>query len=284
MHEAIERLLDVLRPEPVAERRYRVGHLAPPGSHLFGGQVLAQGLAAAHREADGRLAHSLHAYFLRRGNTGHPIELSVEPLRASRAFTTFQVVASQEGAPILQMIVSCHDDEPGPDHQIPMDEVGPPSGEAYERALLRVMTPAGTSDREIEFELPVEIRGVGGVGLFSTDVRAPQARCWLRMRDTVPLDPALHQCLFAYASDYAIMVPAFNPHPLTVTDLQSASLDHAIWFHRRFRMDDWLLFELDSPVATGARGVGRGLLYTREGRLVASCAQEGLLRPQRSNA
>jgi acyl-CoA thioesterase-2 len=104
----------------------------------------------------------------------------------------------------------------------------------------------------------------------------------MRVRDALPDDPALHQCLFAYASDYAIMAPALNPHPMPVTALQSASLDHAIWFHRDFRIDEWLLFELDSPVAHGARGVGRGLLYTRDGLLVASCVQEGLLRPLRS--
>ena len=123
--------------------------------------------------------------------------------------------------------------------------------------------------------------GVGGVGLFSTDVKPPQARFWLRVRGELPDDPSLHQALFAYASDYAIMAPALNPHPISVTSLLSASLDHAVWFHRPFRMDEWLFFELDSPIASGGRGVGRGLLYTREGELVASCVQEGLLRPLR---
>jgi acyl-CoA thioesterase len=139
-----------------------------------------------------------------------------------------------------------HVHEEGLQHQIPMDEVEPPSGETYERALLRTMTPDAQRDSA---------------------------------EDAVPDDPALHQCLFAYASDYAIMAPIVQPHPVPITALQSASLDHAIWFHRDFRMDDWLLFELDSPVATGARGIGRGLLYSRDGALVASCVQEGLIRP-----
>ena len=166
-----------------------------------------------------------------------------------------------------------------------MDDVGEPEGETYERGLLRAMTPQGQEKKaslgpeEPSFELPVEIRGVGGLALFTSEVRPPQARCWMRMRGALPDDPALHQCLFAYASDYAIMAPAVHPHPFPVTALQSASLDHAVWFHRPFRMDEWLLFELDSPVATGARGIGRGLLYTRDGQLVASCVQEALLRP-----
>lgn len=254
------------------------------GNHLFGGQVLAQGLVAASRVAGSGTAHSLHAYFLRRGTPREPIRFDVETLRRSRAFRTFQVTASQAGTPILQMSVSHHEPEPGPVHQIPMDDVGPPEGEAYERALLRAMTPEGQGDEAIPFELPVEIRGVGGLALFSSDVKPPRARCWMRVRGALPDEPQLHQSLFAYASDYAIMAPALHPHPFPVTAIQSASLDHALWFHREFRMDEWLLFELDSPVAVGARGIGRGLLYTRDGTLVASCVQEGLLRPGRGPA
>ncbi len=282
VHPVLERLLEVLHPRSLGDGAYQAGHLAEPGDHLFGGQVLAQALAAAHREHGEGLAHSLHAYFLQRGDTSDPIRLEVEELRRSRAFHTFQVTARQRTRSILQMSVSFHEHESGPDHQIPMDDVGPPQGEAYERALLRAMTPAGFEDDDTPFELPVEIRAVGGIGLFSPELEPPQARCWMRVRDRVPDDPALHQCLFAYASDYAIMVPALNPHPFTVPDLQSASLDHALWFHRAFRMDEWLLFELDSPVATAARGIGRGLLYTRDGTLVGSCVQEGLLRPRRT--
>jgi acyl-CoA thioesterase-2 len=125
----------------------------------------------------------------------------------------------------------------------------------------------------------VEIRGSANAALFTDRVEPPRAHCWMRVRGALPDDPALHQCLFAYASDYTIMAPIVQPHPVPITVLQSASLDHAIWFHRDFRMDDWLLFQLDSPVATGARGIGRGLLYARDGTLLASCVQEGLIRP-----
>jgi len=278
-HPALRRLLDVLELVPVGGQVWRGGSLEDMGDRLFGGQVLAQGLAAAQRATGAGPAHSLHACFLHRGTPHEPIDFEVETVRRSRAFVTSFVTANQRRGAILQMHVSYHRLEPGPSHQLPMDAVGGPEGEAYERAMLQVMTPHGFEGDELPFELPVEIRGVGGVGLFDTEVKPPQARCWMRMRAALPDDLVLHQCLFAYASDYAIMAPTLNPHPLPVTAMQSASLDHAIWFHGDFRMDDWLLFELDSPVARHARGLGRGLLYTRGGTLVASCVQEGLLRP-----
>jgi acyl-CoA thioesterase-2 len=278
MHPALERLLGVLELEPAGERTWEARQPDFETEHLFGGQVLAQGLVAAHRESEEGACHSLHAYFLKRGTTQEPIRFEVMQLRRSRAFRTYQVMAIQSIGPILQMTLSYHDAEPGPSHQIPMDEVGPPQGEAYERALLQVMTPGGWDDHTA-FELPVEIRSVGDLGLFSTEVNPPKARCWMRVRGELPDAPVLHQCLFAYASDYAIFTPAVNPHPAPITAFQSASLDHAIWFHRSFRMDEWTLFELDSPVATAARGIARGLLYSRDGSLVASCVQEGLLRP-----
>jgi acyl-CoA thioesterase-2 len=284
MNSALDNLLRVIRPERQADGSYRAGHPREGGHHLFGGQVMAQGLAAAAQELGDGLANSLHAHFLRRGTPARPIHFRVEELRQSRAFRTALVTADQGDAPILQMTVSYHAEEPGPIHQIPMDDVGPPEGEGYERALLSAMTPEGLQDEAMPFELPVEIRGIGGIGLFNREVKAPQARCWMRVRGQVEDDRQLQQVLFAYASDYAIMVPALNAHPIVVSDIQSASLDHAIWFHRPFRMDEWLLFELDSPVAAGARALGRGLLYTQAGELVASCVQESLVRPLRSTA
>jgi acyl-CoA thioesterase-2 len=283
MHPAVERLCAALELERLDERAFQGRSIDEMGQHLFGGQVLAQALAAANHFSEGVLAHSLHAYFLQRGTPREPIRFEVRELRRSRAFRTHQVTASQPRGPILQMGVSYHLPEPGPDHQIPMDQVGPPRGEAYERALMRAMAPRIQHDDDTPFELPVEIRGVGGLALFTSEVKPPKALCWMRVRGEVPEDPALHQCLFAYASDYAIFAPVVNPHPRPITAFQSASLDHAIWFHRHFRIDEWVLFELDSPAAAAARGVGRGLLYTRDGELVASCVQEGLLRPLRDS-
>jgi len=280
MHESLANLTASFEVVPIGDGLYRGDLPGWHGPHLFGGQALAQGLAAANRFVEGALANSFHAYFLSRGNAHDPVEYSVEGLRASRSFHTLAVTARQAGKRILALQVSYHVEEPGPVHQIPMDEVGPPTGDYYERALLQVNSPDDLGGIE-SFELPVEIRGVGGIGLFDSEIRPPQARFWLRARDPLPDDPSLHQCLFAYSSDYPIMAPAFNPHPHTVKSLQTASLDHAIWFHQRFRMDEWLLFELDSPVAHGARSTGRGLLYSRDGSLVASCVQESLVRPIR---
>jgi acyl-CoA thioesterase-2 len=245
--------------------------------HLFGGQLLAQSLVAAHRSLGGGLAHSLHACFLRRGTTARPLGFVVQSLRAGRTVRTGTVTAVQDDAAILQMTVSYHDEEAGPSHQIPMDDVGVPQGEVYEEALVRAMSHLrGFDDRDRR--LPLEIRGVGGIGIFSEEIKPPNARCWIRTRGSLPDEPLVHQCMFAYASDYAMMMPVLNPHPFGIPALQTTSLDHALWFHGDFRMDEWLLFELDSPVSRGGRGVGRGLLYTRAGELVGSSVQEALLR------
>ncbi len=279
-HPALQRLLRALDVVSTGPGLFEAGHPDPDSAHLFGGQVLAQAMMAAGRATGHQVAHSLHAYFLKRGSTSEPIRLEVRTLRKSRSFATHQVMASQSVGDILQMTLSYHRFEEGPVHQIPMDDVGPPSGEAYERSLLQVMTPGGEDD-DLPFALPVEIKSVGEMGLFSTRVSPPQARCWMRVREKLPGDPLLHQALFAYASDYAIFTPALNPHPLPITDFLSASLDHALWFHAPLRMDEWMLFELDSPVARDGRGIARGLLYRQDGTLVGSCVQEGLLRPRK---
>jgi acyl-CoA thioesterase-2 len=278
MTESIDRLLATLDLDPVGDGCFEAHCESHGGVLLFGGQVLAQALVASQRSSRGHPANSLHAYFLKRGDPTKRIRFRVEPRRVSRAFETYQVVASQDDTPIFEMLASHHMPETGPDHQIPMDDVGEPGGESYEEALIQLM-PDGYFAGRPAFELAVEIRAVDGLGLFSRDVRPPNTRCWLRFRDRLPDDPALHQACFAYASDYAIMAPALNPHPITTMDMQTASLDHAIWFHRPFRADEWLLLELDSPAAFGGRAVGRGLLYDAGGRLVASCTQEATLRP-----
>ncbi len=286
MYVALEELLGCLDLEPVSEDEWEGRSPNPDVPHLFGGQVVAQALAAAHRSLASAsppaarpfgLARSLHASFLSHGSSARPIRFVARSLRAGRSVRTATVTALQGDATLLHTTVSYHRHEPGPSHQIPMDEVGLPEGEAYEDGIERAM------GRVLGYELlkrrlPVEIRGVGGIGLFRDEIEPPQARCWMRSRGALPDDPLVHQCLFAYASDYAMMMPVMNPHPVSIPTLRSTSLDHAVWFHGDFRMDDWVLFELDSPVSRGGRGLGRGLLYTREGDLVASCVQEGLLR------
>jgi acyl-CoA thioesterase-2 len=280
MHAAVEHLLEVLALESAGPGRWNARSVGDMGDRLFGGQVLGQCMVAAGKVVGPAPVHSLHACFLNRGTPAETIVFEVEQVRESRSFATCHVTAHQGSGAIFEAFVSTQEPEVGPVHQIPMDDVGEPRGESYERAMLQMMTPEGRAGREPPFELPVEIRAEGGLGLFDTGIRPPGVRCWMRMRDRLPDDPGLHQALFAYASDYAIMAPALNPHPISVLNIQSASLDHAIWFHRDFRMDEWILFELDSPVASGGRGIGRGLVYTRDGALVASCVQEGLMRPR----
>ena len=284
MTESVDRLLALLDLERVEDDRFEGDSFEGQcerhgGVHLFGGQVLAQALVASQRCSRGHPANSLHACFLKRGDPNLPIRFRVDERRVSRAFETNQVVASQDGTPILEMLVSHHMSETGPEHQLAMDAAAGPEGESYEETMLRVMVPGGATIGELEFELAVEIRAVGGLGLFAHDVREPRARCWMRLRSRLPEDPALHQACFAYASDYAIMSAALNPHPVSTMEMQTASLDHAIWFHRSFRIDEWMLFDLDSPAAWGGRTVGRGLLYDAHGHLVASCIQESTLRP-----
>ncbi len=291
---ALDKVLQCLDLKDVARDEWEGNNPDRDAGHLFGGQVLAQGLVAAQRSLGGDRAHSLHAYFLRRGTPETPIRFAVQCLRTSRSFRTATVTASQRDEAILQMTVSFHSDEPGPSHQISMDETSGPEGESLEDAVGRATAGLGGKDDSVARamrrhdgpdratrELPVEIRGVGGIGMFSDEMKPPHARCWMRTRGRLPDDPLLHQCMFVYASDLAMMMPVMQPHPFGVNALQTASLDHALWFHADFRMDDWLLFELDSPVTRGGRGIGRGLLYTRAGDLVGSCVQECLLRPVR---
>ncbi len=281
MTPSLSRLLQSLEPIPVGDGAYEMMSPGDMGDHLFGGQVLAQALSVARVEAGGRSAHSTHAYFLTRGNPRLPIRFEVRTLRESRSFLTLEVGASQEREPTLQLLVSYHRREKGLVHQLDPADIGEPEGETYEKAMFRAMTPKGADAKDFTYELPIEIRGVGGLALFSPEIKPARARCWMRTRGVLPDDPALHQCLFAYASDFPIMAPAMHPHPASVMDFQSASLDHAIWFHDDFRMDEWVLFDLDSPVMAGSRGLGRGLVYTRDGKLAATCTQEALLRPLR---
>ncbi len=277
MYVALEELLGCLDLEPVSEGEWEGRSPNPDVPHLFGGQVVAQALAAAHRSLGSGRARSLHACFLSLGSSARPIRFVARSLRAGRSVRTGTVTALQDDEILLHATVSYHREETGPSHRIPMDDIGIPEGEAFEDGIARAM------GRVLGYELatrrlPVEIRGVEGIGLFREEIAPPKARCWMRTRGPLPDDPLVHQCLFAYASDYAMMMPVMNPHPVSIPALRTTSLDHAVWFHRDFRMDDWVLCELDSPVSGGGRGLGRGLLYTQEGELVASCVQEGLLR------
>jgi acyl-CoA thioesterase II len=251
---------------------------------VFGGQVLAQALVAAGRTVgEGRVAHSLHSYFILPGDVAAPIVYFVERLRDGRSFTTRRVTAIQHGQAIFEMSASFQAAETGVEHQAAMPDV--PAPEDVESDVERLRAAGDRIPEPLRSfytrEWPLELRTVDPTDLFRPEARPPQRCVWLRATGTVPSDDALpHQSVLAYASDYGLLGTAFLPHRLAfqMPGVQAATLDHAIWFHRPFRADEWLLYATDSPSAAGARGFARGSVFTRDGRLVASVAQEGLIR------
>lgn len=250
-------------------------------SRIFGGQVLAQALNSAIRTVGtDRTAHSLHAYFLRPGNPEKQIIYHVDPIRDGKSFTTRNVVARQDGIAIFSSSISFHIEEPGLSHQFAMPTVPPP--EALESDFERWTKMAKENPGEIEPPdvLPIERRPVQPRDALNPQPQEPHQQIWFRARGDLGDDLCRHQTMLAFISDFGLLGAALLPHPYTgrSKELQFASLDHALWFHRPFRADEYLLYSLDSPVADGARGYSRGSFYTREGILVASTAQESLLR------
>ena len=254
---------------------------------VFGGQVLGQALKAASATmSDGRVVHSLHAYFLRRGDFTKPIVYSVDRSRDGGSFSTRRVVAIQDGEQIFICSASFQAPEPGLDYQASAPAVPPPEE-------LKPFTKPPPAELEklpeklrrwLEIERPFEFRPVQAYNPLSPVACAPQRQIWMRAVDKLPDDEALHRCLLAYMSDYWLLDTATMPHGSSFLrgNLIMASIDHAIWFHRAARVDEWLLYSLDSPSSSGARGFARGSLYSRSGVLVASTAQEGLIRLVRS--
>jgi len=247
---------------------------------VFGGQVLGQALVAASRTVEGRLVHSLHAYFLRRGDFHAPIVYQVERSRDGRSFTSRRVVAIQHGQPILTMSASFQAPEPGSEHQAAMPEVPPPEqltdlAELMPDVLARLPEKVR---RFFEHQRPFEFRHVRPPDYRKPEKRPPLKQVWFRLVGRAPDEPALHRALLAYVSDYNLLDTANLPHGQSWFELQMASIDHALWIHREFRVDDWLLYAIDSPSRSSARGFARGSIFSRDGTLVASVAQEGLIR------
>jgi acyl-CoA thioesterase II len=276
-------LLELLELEPIEENLFRGTSRDLGTGRIFGGQVLAQALVAAQRTVESdRPAHSLHGYFILPGDLAAPVVYFVDRARDGRSFSTRGVTATQHGKAIFTMGASFHHPEPGPEHQSGMPDLPPPESLRPELDLVREkadklppeLRAVLTQDR------PIDVRPADGLHPFAP--RPPEAtrRVWLRAIGQVGDNPLHHQAILAYASDYGLLGAALNAHGLTLRDprLMIASLDHAIWFHRPFRVDEWLLYANDSPVAAGARAFARGQFFTRDGTLVASTAQEGLLR------
>jgi len=249
---------------------------------VFGGQVLGQALTAAHATVDARRVHSLHAYFLRRGDVNAPIVYEVDRSRDGHSFSSRRVVAIQHGEQIFHMAASFQTDEPGLEHQIDAPPVPPPESLPDLRAVVADQAAAlpSAAQRLLKRDTPFEFRPVEPIDYRSPRVEAPVQHVWFRVTDPLPPDEDLHRCLLAYVSDYHLIGTALRPHGLSMAspDLVIASIDHAMWFHRPVRIDDWLLYAMDSPSAANMRGFARGSIYARDGRLIASTAQEGLLR------
>ncbi|WP_020674533.1 acyl-CoA thioesterase [Geopsychrobacter electrodiphilus] len=282
MQDIVQALLQHLSLERLEENLFR-GQSQDIGSpNVYGGQVLGQALSAASRTIEGRDAHSLHAYFLRPGDKTQPVVYEVDRIRDGRSYTTRRVVAIQNGQPIFNMAASFKVAEAGLEHQCVMPEVPGPEGllnltELGRQSLAEIPDKL---ERFLTWQRPIEFRPVRPTDLLHPEPAPPCRDIWIRAVAALPDEPALHKVLLAYTSDYSLLATALLPHGLTFSQgtIRAASLDHAMWFHRDFRLDDWLLYAMDSPNMGHGRGFSRGNLFTREGKLVASVAQEGMIR------
>jgi acyl-CoA thioesterase II len=281
----LRELLDLLRLEPIEANLFRGQSQDLGWGAVYGGQVLGQALsAAAQTVRSDRLAHSLHGYFLRQGDARKPIVYQVDRLRDGNSFTSRRVLAIQGGEAILTLAASFQvADEGALEHQVPM-----PSGIAGPEGLPSELESAASWAHELPeplrsmalVERPFEMRSASPLDPLHPPVQPAAREVWLRVPEPLPSDPALHRYLLAYVSDFHLLGTSLLPHGVSwaTPGMQVASLDHAMWFHRPFRVDDWLLYVIDAPTVNGSRGLARGMVFDRQGQLVASTAQEGLVR------
>jgi acyl-CoA thioesterase-2 len=284
MSKVLDELVELLALERIEENLFRGPSQDLGWGTVFGGQVLGQALSAAAKTVPPeRHVHSLHAYFLRPGDVARPIVYDVDRIRDGRSFTTRRVVAIQAGRPILNLSASFQIEEPGFSHQDPMPDAPPPESLPTEQERLAsslARLPEVVRDRATA-ERPFEMRTTDPVDdPFAPAPRPARRLLWMRAVARLPDDPALHRTLLAYVSDFSFVGTALVPHGVTWASpgMQIASIDHVMWFHQPFRCDEWLLHVMESPAAHGARGLVRGQVFTQDGRLVASTAQEGLIR------
>lgn len=278
----VSELIDLLQLERIEENLFR-GQSRDIGTRfVFGGQVLGQALAAAQRTVEGRVVHSMHAYFLRAGDVEAPIVYEVDRNRDGKSFSSRRVMAIQHGQPIFTMAASFQLPEEGLTHQVSMPDVPPPEDLSEPEpisaeALAKI--PAKLQ-RWVTNKGPFEFRHVYPRDEIKRPKRPPFQHVWFRLVDRIEDDELLHRALLAYASDFHLIGTATLPHGISYLqgNVQMASIDHAMWFHRPFRIDEWLLYSCDSPTTQGARGLSRGQIYDRQGRLIASTVQEGLMR------
>lgn len=277
-------LLDLLDLEALDSNLYRgSGSGGETPMRIYGGQVIAQALAAAYATVSDRLCHSLHAYFIRPGDPSRPVIYEVDPARDGRSFTTRRVVAMQNGKQILNLAASFHAPEPGWDHQHKMPDVPSPQGLEPRHEILLRNAFRVPQDKRGEFarERPFELREVAPRDPLSPEKTTDINHMWVRMEAAKDAGPALQHILMAYVSDFGLLGSSMRPHGLTFhkPGAMTASLDHAMWFHSPVHLENWHLYSMDAPFTGNGRGFNRGAIFTEDGQLVASVAQEGLLRP-----
>jgi acyl-CoA thioesterase-2 len=285
MSDALANLLSVLDLEKIEENIFRGRSIETPWKRVFGGQVIGQALVAASRTVENRRPHSMHAYFLLEGDPSAPILYDVERIRDGGSFTTRRVVAIQHGRPIFFTSVSFQVDEEGFAHQFPMPDVPAPESLPGEKELMTAHRDRLPPAMQAYFSLPrpIELKPVDLEAYLGRVPQEARRAIWIKAAGPLPDDPRIHQCVLAYASDMTLLDTALVPHGTSIfsKDILAASLDHALWLHRPFRADDWLLYVQDSPFSGNGRGFTRGQIYSRGGDLVASVAQEGLIRTRR---
>jgi acyl-CoA thioesterase-2 len=283
MSDVLNELLALLRLEQLEKNLFRGQSQDLGWGAVFGGQVLGQALsAAAQTVPSDRPVHSMHGYFMRQGDASKPIVYDVDCIRDGKSFTTRRVVAIQKGRAIFNLAASFQKREEGLSHQDPMPETTGPDGLLSDQELAHKFAdkiPKPMLERVLA-DKPIEVRTVDPINPLKPKVADPQRYVWYRAAGKMPEEASVHQYLLAYASDFNLLGSALMPHGVSWLSpgMQIASLDHAMWFHRPFRMDEWLLYAIDSPSASGARGLARGRFYRQSGELVASTMQEGLIR------
>lgn len=282
MSDVLEQLITVLQLKQIDPQRFEGCSEDLGFKHVFGGQVCGQAMMAAYQTVDSLVAHSMHGYFLRPGDHSLPIQYETQNLRDGGSFSARRVIATQHDKEIFTLNVSFQKPEQGLCHQFDMPKTTDPETLLSELEIRRRFKHLIPEKLQAQFtcDRPIEIRPVKPIDYSNPDVRAPYKQNWFRAVAKLPDDLALHQCILSYASDFGLLGTSMLPHGVSFAqkDMQVASLDHAIWFHRPFRVDDWLLYDMDSPSASQGRGFNRGNIYNQNGELVASVCQEALIR------
>jgi len=278
MSEALDFLVHLLDLETIEVNVYRGINPKEERQRTFGGQVAAQALMAAGRTVEVGRVHSLHSYFLRPGDPTTPILYEVDRIRDGKSFATRRVVAVQHGRAIYNMQASFHTDEISIEHQVAMPDV--PGPDTIKPIFERVKDEFGSVDDWFTRQHPIDQRFIGELPWSPNRSKDPEQKIWIRADGTLPNDPLLHACVVTYASDMSLFDAILKPHRISWDDgaFMGASLDHCMWFHHELRADEWLLYDTESPIAFGGRGLARGFLFSQDGQLKVSMVQEGLTR------